>query len=195
MADQSITPNNDVSPEPTSEGAAKSHFSKAIEEAKAGAEALSKEARERAQTLSKEAKERAQALGSEAKQRAGAYREKAEQTSGEWQDEARAKSGEAKEMAYNYANEGKAKASEAISGLGKLVAENAAVIDEKVGAQYGDYARSAGKSMQDAASKLDEKSLDDLGEDAKEFVREKPALAVGIAAAAGFVLARLFRGR
>ncbi len=184
MADQSITPNNDISPEPTSEGAAKSHFSKAIEEAKAGAEALGKEA-----------KERAQALGSEAKQRAGTYREKAEQTSSEWQEEARAKSGEAKDMAYNYANEGKAKASQAISGLGKLVEENAAAIDEKVGAQYGDYARSAAKSMQDAANRLDEKSLDDLGEDAKEFVREKPALAVGIAAAAGFVLARLFRGR
>ncbi len=78
-------------------------------------------------------------------------------------------------------------------GLGKMVEDSAMTIDEKVGVKYGDYARTAAKSIDDAAAKLDEKSLEDLGEDAKEFVREKPALAVGIAAAAGFMLARLFR--
>lgn len=167
----SIIPNDGVSPEPTAEDSPKSHFTKAVEEAKAGA----------------------QALGKEAKDRAGAYREKAGQTSSEWEEKARAKSGEAKEMAYSYANEGKAKASQAIGGLGKMVEENAAKIDEKVGAQYGEYARSAAKSMQDAATRLDEKTLEDIGEDAKEFVREKPGLAVGLAAAAGFFLARIFR--
>jgi len=68
------------------------------------------------------------------------------------------------------------------------------VLDEKVGAKYGDYARSAAQSMQGAATKLDEKSLDELGEEAKQFVRQSPALAVGLAAAAGFMLARMFRG-
>ena len=173
MADSTITPNEDTSPEPTARDEAKSHFSKAVEEARAGA----------------------QALGKEAKERAEAYREKAGKTSDQWKEEARTKSGEAKDMAYNYASEGKAKASEGIRGLSRMVTDNAETIDEKIGVKYGDYARSAAKSMEDAATRLDEKTLEDLGEDAKEFVREKPALAVGLAAAAGFMIARLFRGK
>ena len=173
MAETTITPNDNATPEPTADDAEKSHFTKAVEEAKAGA----------------------QAIGKDAKVRADTYRKKAEEASDEWQEQARVKSGEAKDMAYDYASQGKAKTSEAMAGLGKMVEDNASVIDDKVGEKYGDYARSAAKSMQDTAAKLDDKSLEDLGDDAKEFVREKPALAVGIAAAAGFFLARLFRGR
>ena len=38
------------------------------------------------------------------------------------------------------------------------------------------------------------KELAELGEDAKEFVRKSPGLAIGLAAVAGFVLSRLFKG-
>ncbi|MCB2075995.1 MAG: hypothetical protein H6917_09285 [Novosphingobium sp.] len=169
---ETTTPNSDTTPEPTAEKVAKTHFAKAVEEAKAGA----------------------QALGKEAQERAGAYREKASQTGSEWANEARAKSGEAKEKAFAFANEGKAGASKAISTLGKMVEDNAPTIDDKLGAKYGDYARSAARSMQDAATKLDTKELNELGEDAKDFVRKSPGLAVGMAAVAGFMLARLFRG-
>ena len=40
---------------------------------------------------------------------------------------------------------------------------------------------------------LDQKSVEELGEDAREFVRKSPAAAVGLAALAGFLLARLLR--
>lgn len=173
MADTTVTPNEDTTPEPTAESEARSHFAKAIEEAKAGA----------------------QALGKEAQDRAGEYREKLNQTKDDWASKGREKSGEAKDMASDYANLGKSKASQAISGAAKLVEDNAATLDEKVGVKYGNYARNAAQSMQDAAVRLDEKSFEELGEDAKQFVREKPALAVGIAAAAGFMLARIFRRR
>lgn len=154
---------------------AKNHFSKAIEEAKAGAQAL-----------------------------AGEYREKLAKTKGEWSEEAKSKSGEAKEKANafavdakvkatEYAIEGKARTSQAIAGLSKMIDENVHLIDEKVGPKYGDYARSAAKSMQDTAATLDEKSLDDLGDDAKEFVRKSPGLAVGMAVAAGFLFGRIFK--
>ena len=106
---------------------------------------------------------------------------------GEW-------TAQAKEKAAGYANDGKARASEAIAGLGKLVADNAGMIEDKVGPKYGDYARSAAQSMQDAAARLDAKDLDELAEDAKDFVRKSPGLAVGIAAVAGFMLARMLRG-
>lgn len=147
------------------EKAAKERFAKAIEEAKAGAAALGKEAQERADL----------------------YREKLSSSGGEW-------TAQAKEKAAGYANDGKARASEAIAGLGKLVADNAGMIEDKVGPKYGDYARSAAQSMQDAAARLDAKDLDELAEDAKEFVRKSPGLAVGIAAVAGFMLARMLRG-
>lgn len=151
--------------------AATQRFAKALDEAKAGAEALGKQAQERA----------------------GAYRAKAASQSNEWLDEAKDLGGQAKDKAFILAEEGKAKASEAISGLGKLVEDNAATIDEKVGPKYGDYARSAARSMQETAEKIDQKDLGELGEDAKQFVRKSPGVAVAMAAAAGFVLARLFR--
>ncbi|MCJ2177539.1 hypothetical protein [Novosphingobium album (ex Hu et al. 2023)] len=162
---------------PTEDGTAnaKNHFTKAMEEAKAGAQAL-----------------------------AGEYREKITKTTGDWSGEAKSKSGEAKDKANafaadakvkatEYANEGKTRTSQAIVGLSKMIDENVALIDDKVGPKYGDYARSASKSMQDAAARLDEKSLDELGEDAKEFVRKSPGLAVGMAVAAGFLFGRLFK--
>lgn len=150
---------------PTGDKPAKERFAKAIEEAKAGAAALGKEAQERADL----------------------YRDKLSSTGGEWTTQAR-------DRATGYAAEGKAKCSEAINGVSKLVSDNAALIDEKIGTKYGDYARSAAQSMQDAASRLDAKDLDELAEDAKEFVRKSPGLAVGMAAVAGFMVARMLRG-
>lgn len=155
-----------AAPEP-----AKAKFARAMEEARAGA----------------------QQLGKEAQERAGAYREKASSTGSEWIEEAKVMGGQAKDRAYELANDGKTRASDAIFSLGKIVDENATVIDEKIGPKYGDYARNAAQTMQEAAKKLDARELGDLGEDAKEFVRKSPGLAIGIAAVAGFVLSRVLR--
>jgi hypothetical protein len=57
----------------------------------------------------------------------------------------------ATELAY----EGKAKATEASASLSRLVGDNAGTIDDKLGAQYGDYARSASRSLHTTAEKLD----------------------------------------
>lgn len=152
---------------------AKAKFARALDQARAGA----------------------QALGKEAQGRAAAYREQVAGTSSEWLEEARDVGGQAKERALELAADGKTRASEAISTLGQIVADSAAVVDEKIGAKYGDYARTAAKSMQDAASKLDAKDVGELGQDAKEFVRKSPGLAIGIAAVAGFMLARAFRSK
>lgn len=151
---------------------AKARFSRALDEAKAGA----------------------QQLGKEAQERADLYREKLTATGGDWVNEAKSKTGQAKDAALDLANEGKTRASGAIASLGKLVEDNAALVDEKVGVKYGDYARKAAASMQSAATTLDEKDLGQLGEDAKEFVRKSPGLAIGIAAVAGFMVARMFKG-
>lgn len=150
----------------------KDRFGKAIEEAKAGA----------------------QAVRDEAMNRAGEYRDKIKDTSSDWIEDARAYGDQAKDRATELAVEGKAKTTEALKSLSKIVDDNAGAIDEKLGLKYGDYARNAARSIEGAASKLDAKDLAELGEDAKEFVRKSPGLAIGIAAVAGFALARLFKG-
>lgn len=151
---------------------AKTRFNSALEEAKAGAAALKAEAADKATAMKLQAKDRSQ----------------------DWVTEAKAYGEQAKGKAGELAVEGKTKASDALSSLGNVVAENAATIDEKFGSQYGDYARKASRSLHEASAKLDNKSVDELGEDAREFVRKSPGLAVGIAAVAGYLLARVFRG-
>lgn len=150
----------------------KAKFAKAIEEAKAGAAAL----------------------GTQVQDTAGAYREKIAGQGEALLEEAKAAAGQAKEKAAALAQEGKARAVDGIATVSKLVADNAPVIDEKLGPKYGDYARSAAKSLDETAAKLEAKNLGELGDDARAFVRKSPGLAVGIAAAAGFFLSRLFRG-
>lgn len=142
---------------------AKSRFNVALDEAKAGAVALS----------------------AEAKDRAAGYAGQARAKGDNWSAEAKTK---ATELAY----QGKAKASEAISSLSRVVADNAGTLDDKLGEKYGDYARTASQSLEDFSGKLDNKSVEELGEDAREFVRKSPGAAVGLAALAGFFFARIF---
>ena len=101
----------------------------------------------------------------------------------------------AKDRAGELAVDGKAAASDAIATLGKAVGDTAGQIDERFGEQYGDYARSASRTLAETSAKLEAKSLEELGDDTREAIRKSPAAAVGIAAVAGFLLARIFRGR
>src|SRR3546814_7720935 len=66
-------------------------------------------------------------------------------------------------------------------------------VDEKLGAQYGDYARSAAQSLPGFSQSLDAKDIDQLPDEARDFVCKSPAIAIGTAAAVGFVLARLVK--
>lgn len=143
---------------------AKSRFNAALEEAKAGASALK----------------------DEAANRVSGYREQVRDTGEHWSTEARGKAGD-------FAVEGKAKASGALLGLSRLVDENVATIEQNLGPQYGDYARNASRSLRSTAESLERKSVEELGEDARTFVRDQPAAAVGMAALAGFLVSRIFR--
>jgi ElaB/YqjD/DUF883 family membrane-anchored ribosome-binding protein len=91
------------------------------------------------------------------------------------------------------AEKGKDRATEAVGSIGKLIRDSAATIDANVGKQYGDYARSAADAVDGFAGKMDAKDVDAIAEDARQFVRKSPAVAIGAAAAIGFVLARLVR--
>jgi ElaB/YqjD/DUF883 family membrane-anchored ribosome-binding protein len=100
---------------------------------------------------------------------------------------------QASASARGAATEGKARAASALGNVARLIGDAAGTVDEKVGAQYGDYARKAADSVNGFAATLRDKDVDDLVRDATDFVKKSPAVAIGAAAAIGFVLARLIR--
>ncbi len=153
--------------------AASSRFGKAIEDAKTSAANLTGEARERTAALT----ETVTAAASEYTEKAGEY------------------AGQAKVVALDLARQGKGKATAALGALGETIETNAGVIDEKLGVQYGDYARGAAHTLQSTAASLESKDIPEIGEDVVAFVKKSPVKALGIAAVAGFVLSRLLRSK
>lgn len=97
------------------------------------------------------------------------------------------------DKAKAYAVEGKDKAGGALEEFAKLLTDAAGTVDDKLGAQYGDYARSAANSLAGFGDTLRNKNVDELLTDAKDLVKKSPAVAIGTAAAVGFVLARLVK--
>jgi ElaB/YqjD/DUF883 family membrane-anchored ribosome-binding protein len=100
---------------------------------------------------------------------------------------------EAAEVARNAATQGKDKAADALSGLSKLADDAAKAVDDRLGGNYGDYARRASSSVSDFATALQGKDVDAIIADTKAFVRKSPVVAIGAAAAVGFLLTRLMK--
>ncbi len=100
---------------------------------------------------------------------------------------------QASDKAFAFANQGKDRATNALEELAKVVNDAAATVDDKVGSDYGDYARRAADAVSGAAATLREKDIEALYEDARAFVSKSPAIAVGAAIVVGFTLARLAR--
>lgn len=109
------------------------------------------------------------------------------------QGEAQNMFGKVKSGARDAAASGKDKATSALSEVSAMVGNVAGALDDKVGPQYGDYARKAADAVSGLADSLKSKDIDDLLADARTFVRKRPAVAIGAAAALGFVLTRIVR--
>lgn len=113
--------------------------------------------------------------------------------------DAKAKLGEAaaglKEQAADRAREyaliGKDRTTETLHGVSKMIEDAAATVDDKVGAQYGDYARQAAETVKGFATTLEGKDVDELFAQARDVIAKSPAIAIGAAAALGFVLSRV----
>ena len=89
--------------------------------------------------------------------------------------------------------QGLERSSEALASVSKLVGDTAAGIDDRLGAEYGDYARKAATAIDNAANSLAAKSPDELIDDTRDFVKRSPGIALAGAAVVGFVLARLVK--
>lgn len=100
---------------------------------------------------------------------------------------------QATDRARTYAEDSKARAGGALDEFAKLVGDAAPTVDERLGEQYGKYARSAADQISGFAETLRTRNVDDLVADARDFVKKSPVVAIGAAAAIGFALARLVK--
>ncbi|WP_240699986.1 hypothetical protein [Sphingomonas gei] len=108
-------------------------------------------------------------------------------------DEASKLGGQAADRAREFAGQGKERATTALDEVAKMFEGAALDVDARLGEEYGKYARSAAQGITSFADSLRSKQVDDLITDATELVKKSPVIAVGAAAAIGFVLARLIK--
>lgn len=102
-------------------------------------------------------------------------------------------SNQAGERARGLVSQGLERTAEALANVSKMVGDTAPGIEERLGAEYGDYARRAAGAIENAANTIASKDPDELIEDTRNFVRESPGIALAGAAVVGFVVARLLK--
>jgi ElaB/YqjD/DUF883 family membrane-anchored ribosome-binding protein len=100
---------------------------------------------------------------------------------------------QAGEKARGLVTQGLERTSEALANVSKMIGDTASGIDERLGQEYGDYARRAAGSLEEAANNIAAKDPDELIEDTRNFVRNSPGVALAGAAVVGFVVARLLK--
>ncbi len=101
--------------------------------------------------------------------------------------------GQAGEKARGLVTQGLERTAEALANVSKMVGDTAAGIEERLGPEYGDYARRAAGGIENVANTIAEKDPDELIEDTRNFVRNSPGIALAGAAVVGFVVARLLK--
>ena len=100
---------------------------------------------------------------------------------------------QAGDRARGFVSQGLERTSEALANVAKMVGDTAPGIDERLGEEYGDYARRAAGTIENVANTIAEKDPDELIEDTRTFVRNSPGIALAGAAVVGFVVARLLK--
>ena len=100
---------------------------------------------------------------------------------------------QAGDKARGLVSQGLERTAEALANVSKMVGDTADGIEERLGPEYGDYARRAAGAIENAASTIAEKDADELLEDTRSFVRNSPGIALAGAAVVGFVVARLIK--
>ena len=101
--------------------------------------------------------------------------------------------GQAADKTRGLVGQGLERSSEALANVSKLVGDTAAGLGERLGEEYGDYARKAASALEEAANKVSAKNPDELIDDTREFVRKSPGVALAGAAIIGFALVRLVK--
>jgi hypothetical protein len=93
----------------------------------------------------------------------------------------------------DFATGGKTRASDALEELSRVFTDTADTIDERLGRDYGEYARKAADAVSGFAETLRRKEVDEIYEDLRDGVRKSPGVAIGVAAVLGFAVARIVK--
>lgn len=91
------------------------------------------------------------------------------------------------------ADDGKSKATGLLDDFSEVIADAARSVDQKFGEEYGEYAHRAAGAVSSFADNLKAKTVDDIVDDTRSFIRKSPGIAIGIAAVAGFALMRVVK--
>lgn len=101
--------------------------------------------------------------------------------------------GQAGDKIRTFADDGKGRATGLLDDFSEVITDAARSVDQRFGEDYGEYAHRAAGAVSNFSGKLRGKTVDDLVDDAREFARKSPGIAIGIAAVAGFALMRLIK--
>lgn len=101
--------------------------------------------------------------------------------------------GQAGDRAREFVEGVRGRAAGGIDDVARMIEDAAAEVDAKVGQGYGDYVRRAAASVSGMSDAIKAKDVDALFADARAFVQRAPGVTAGVAAALGFVVARLAR--
>ena len=102
-------------------------------------------------------------------------------------------SSQAGERARGLVSQGLERSAETLSNVSKLVGDTAPGLDERLGPEFGEYARKAASAIENTANSIASKDADELIEDTRNFVRNSPGIAIAGAAIVGFAVARLLK--
>jgi hypothetical protein len=100
---------------------------------------------------------------------------------------------QAGEKARGLVSQGLERTAETLANVSKMVGDTIPGIEERLGPEYGDYARRAASGIENVANSIASKDPDELIEDTRSFVRNSPGIALAGAAVVGFVIARLVK--
>jgi len=100
---------------------------------------------------------------------------------------------QAGDKARGFVTQGLERTAETLSNVSRMVGDTVPGIEERLGAEYGDYARRAAGAIDNVANSIATKDPDELIEDTRNFVRNSPGIALAGAAVVGFVIARLLK--
>ncbi len=89
----------------------------------------------------------------------------------------------------------KANVSSTLGGLAEAVRDVAMKLDGTGAGLFARYVHDAADTVAGWSSAVERRSVDDLVGDARTLVRTSPAVAVGVAVGAGFVVARVLRSQ
>ncbi len=99
---------------------------------------------------------------------------------------------QATDRVRGFADDGKGKVTGLLENVSEVLNDAAKSVDERLGEDYGEHAHRAAGAVADFAGRIRDKSVDDIFDDTRDFVRKSPVLAIGIAAVAGLPPFALF---